>query len=352
MKLFITGASGFLGKYVVAEAVRQGYAVKAVVRPATDTSKLAWADHPAVELVRVDLRQSRGIAEALSDVDCVIHLAAVKGGDFYDRFAGTVLTTENLLGAMTAAAVKKLVATSTFSVYDYFKPSANRVIDEAFPIESEPEYRDAYAQTKLIQEDMMREWGNTNGAAVTLIRPGMIYGREALWNACHGADFGSKWLLIGPKALIPVTYVENCAEAIVLSVGSAAAAGEVINVVDDNLPTRRQFTKALVKRTDNPPQVIPMPWGMMRGVSSLAWFVNQQLLKGKARLPGLLIPASLDARLKPFRYTNAKAKKTLNWSPRYTLETALDRSVSDQCLLSDMLAKAPATPTLEPVAQG
>jgi 2-alkyl-3-oxoalkanoate reductase len=350
MKLLITGASGFLGKYVVAEAVRQGYQVKAVVRPASDSSRLAWANHPAVELVRVDLRQGRGIAEALSDVDAVIHMAAVKGGDFYDRFAGTVITTENLLAAMATAEVKHLVATSTFSVYDYFYPNTNRVIDESFPIESEPKNRDAYAQTKLIQEAMMREWGEANGATVTLIRPGMIYGRESLWNACHGVDLGSKWLLVGPNALIPVTYVENCAEAIVLAVGSAAAAGEVINVVDDQLPTRRRFTQELVKRAQQPPKVIPVPWGVMRSVASLAWFVNQQILKGEARLPGLLIPASLDARLKPFRYTNAKAKAVLGWSPRYTLAEALDRSVSDQCLLTDSLAQAPAAPRLESVA--
>jgi nucleoside-diphosphate-sugar epimerase len=351
MKLLITGASGFLGKYVVAEAVRQGHRVKAVVRPASSTARLAWADHPAVELARLDLRQGRGIAEALDGVDGVIHLAAVKGGDFYDRFAGTVLTTENLLAAMDSAGVKTLVATSTFSVYDYFTPRINRVIDEAFPTETQPEYRDAYAQTKLIQEAMMQDWATDRSAALTLIRPGMIYGREALWNACHGADFGAKWLLIGPGATIPVTYVENCAEAIVLAVGNPAAVGEIINIVDDNLPTRRRFTAALVQRTEAPPQVIPVPWPVMRGVSSLAWFVNQQLLKGKARLPGLLIPASLDARLKPFRYTNTKAKAVLNWQPRHTLETALDRSVGDQCLISDILAQAPV-PALEPVSQG
>jgi 2-alkyl-3-oxoalkanoate reductase len=351
MKLFITGASGFLGKYVVAEAIRQGHEVKAVVRPASDSSKLAWASHPGVELVRLDLRQGRGIAEALSDIDGVIHMAAVKGGDFYDRFAGTVLTTENLLAAMDTAGVNKLVATSTFSVYDYLHPAGNRVIDEGFPIDKDPKDRDAYAQTKLIQEDMMREWAEARGAELTLIRPGMIYGRESLWNACHGADFGSKWLLVGPNALIPVTYVENCAEAIVLSVSSPAAVGEVFNIVDDDLPTRRKFTAALVKRTENPPQVVPLPWAVMRGISSLAWFVNQQILKGQARLPGLIIPASLDARLKPFRYTNAKAKSMLNWNPRYSLEAALDRSVSDQCLLSDMLSKAPAVAELEPIAQ-
>ena len=101
--VFITGASGFLGRYVVQAALDQGYRVKAVVRPASNASQLSWSTHPQVELVRLDLRQAKGIAEALAGVDWVIHLAAVKGGDFYDRFAGTVIATENLLRAKSAS---------------------------------------------------------------------------------------------------------------------------------------------------------------------------------------------------------------------------------------------------------
>jgi len=88
MKLLITGASGFLGKYIVAEALRQGHQVRAVVRPASDETRLPWHNHPEVELARIDLRQRRGITDALQNVDAVIHLAAVKEGGFLHPVCG------------------------------------------------------------------------------------------------------------------------------------------------------------------------------------------------------------------------------------------------------------------------
>ena len=57
MKLLITGASGFLGKFVVEAALQRNHQIKAVVRPASDETRLAWHNHPDVELIRLDLRQ-------------------------------------------------------------------------------------------------------------------------------------------------------------------------------------------------------------------------------------------------------------------------------------------------------
>ena len=219
MKLFITGASGFLGKYVVAEALRRGFQVQALVRPKTDVSGLSWHQHPNVELIRLDLRQPRGLEDILTTTDAVIHLAAVKSGDFYDQFAGTVIATETLLATMLQAKVLKLIAISTFSVYDYQAIRAGEILDESSPIEEQPLDRDEYAQTKLIQEDLIRSFEQENQAQVTIIRPGMIYGRECLWHALLGAEIGgNRWLKIGGQATMPMTYVENCAEAIVAAV--------------------------------------------------------------------------------------------------------------------------------------
>ena len=69
MKLLVTGASGFLGKYVVAAALRRGHRVRAVVRPATDVSRIPWSTHSHVEFVRLDLRRRVGIAEGLAGAD-------------------------------------------------------------------------------------------------------------------------------------------------------------------------------------------------------------------------------------------------------------------------------------------
>src|SRR5687768_13362229 len=117
MKLLITGASGFLGRYTVAEALRRGHSVRAMVRSGNDPARFGWEGSPDLELVRADLRSRKGLVEALAGVDAVVHLAAAKSGDVYEQYAGTVVATENLLWAMTEARVKRLVHISSFSVY-------------------------------------------------------------------------------------------------------------------------------------------------------------------------------------------------------------------------------------------
>lgn len=334
-KILVTGASGFLGKYVVAAALKQGHQVQAVIRPMTDVTKLSWYQNPNLELVRLDLRSKHGLAEALQTTDVVIHLAAVKSGDFYDQFAGTVIATENLLDAMIQTQVKRLIAISTFSVYDYQAMKPEETLTEESPLEKSPLNRDEYAQTKLIQEDLIHKFEAEHSAEVTIIRPGMIYGRECLWHALLGAEIGqTRWLKIGGTAIMPMTYVENCAEAIVGAVSAPASVGKTVNVVDDNLPTQNEYIKNLQKRMDSPPKFIPISWPIMKGISQMAWWVRQVPLKGKARLPGILVPAKLYARFNPLRYSNSRAKEYLNWQPRYTFEQSLERCFSQQDLIT------------------
>jgi len=345
MKLLITGASGFLGKYIVAAALRQGHQVRAVVRPASDETRLPWHNHPEVELARIDLRQRRGITDALQNVDAVIHLAAVKEGDFYTQFAGTVIATENLLEAMTQTNVRRLIGISTFSVYDYLHRRSGSLLDEDSPIEPNPLQRDEYAQTKLIQEQLFRDFAQQQDGQVTIIRPGMVYGRDCLWNASLGGQMGENlWLRIGAYAKMPLTYVENCADAIVAATEYEEAIGQTINIVDDNLPRQRTYAHELIKRMDSPPRTIPVNWTVMRLIANLAWFVNQFFFQGQARLPGILVPAKLHARFKPLRYSNKRAKEILHWTPKYSLETAIERSCSDVELL-DVPHQTPASPT-------
>ncbi|MBS0015744.1 MAG: NAD(P)-dependent oxidoreductase [Arthrospira sp. SH-MAG29] len=333
MKLFITGASGFLGQYIVAEALRRGHQVKAVLRPQTDETKFSWFNHPNLEIVRLDLRQSSGLVESLQSVDAVIHLAASKSGDFYTQFAGTVIATENVLIAMKKAEISKLIAISTFSVYDYVKMRSHQILDEDSPMEADPLNRDEYAQTKLIQEQLYRDF-ERDGGQVAIIRPGMIYGRDYLWNACLGAEIGdSAWLRIGGNAIMPLTYVENCAEAIVIAAEKEAAFGQTLNIVDDNLPTQNIYAQKLIETMDKVPKIYFINWFFMGLIANMAWLFNRVFLEGKARLPGILVPAKLQARFKPLRYSNQKAKQILNWQPTYSLDQAFQRSSGTEDLL-------------------
>ncbi len=335
MKLLVTGASGFLGQHVVVEALRRGHQVRAVVRPSGDVTQYGWHDHPGVEFARVDLRRKEGLVDAIRGVDAVMHLAAAKAGDFYTQFAGTVLATENLLNAMLEAGVTRLVHISTFSVYEYWRTPSGTLITEESEIERTPLERDEYAQTKLIQEKLVREFQDTHKAAVTIIRPGMIYGRDNLWNACLGGEITeSLWLRIGARAQMPLTYIENCAEAIVLAAEKEAAIGEIINIVDDHLPNQRAFAKKLMPRLDSLPRLIPVNWSLMNFGTWLLWVYNKKFLKGKAKFPGIFVPSKLHARFKPLRYNNVKAKQLLGWTPKYSLDEAIDRSCSTEDLLT------------------
>jgi 2-alkyl-3-oxoalkanoate reductase len=336
-KVFITGAAGFVGQYVVAAVLRAGHQVLANVRAKTNLERISWHDHPQVSIVRQDLRQRRGLVEALAGADAVIHLAAVKSGDFYDQFAGTVIATENLLWAMKEAGVGQLVAISTFSVYDYVGMRPGQLLDENAPIEPNPQNRDEYAQTKLIQEKLYRAFDGE----VTILRPGMIYGRDNLWHALVGAELGSdRWLKIGGGATLPMAYVENCAAAIACALNAPAAVGQTINLVDDQLPTQKAYMDLLLANTAEPPKLTPISWFAMRSIANLAWWVNQTFLGGQAKMPGILVPAKLQGRFKPLRYSNQRAKELLNWTPQYSTAAAFERSCSDLDLVEVPVAAA------------
>src|SRR5215213_7234264 len=157
MKLLVTGANGFLGRHVVAEAGRGGHTVRAMVRSVKDAARNGWVGRPHIEWVQADLRSRRGLVDAVKGCDAVLHLAASKSGDIYAQYAGTVVATENLLTAMTEAGVGRIVAISSMAVYDYLHMQSGWVVDEESPLDVECVDRDEYAQTKLVQENLVRE---------------------------------------------------------------------------------------------------------------------------------------------------------------------------------------------------
>jgi hypothetical protein len=71
----------------------------------------------------------------------------------------------------------------------------------------------------------------------------------------------------------------------------------------------------------------------MRALARSAWLTNKYLLGNRAKVPSLLVPCRLHARLKPLRFSNQKIKTVLGWKPRYALEEAIDRSLGEPARL-------------------
>lgn len=327
MKLLVTGAGGFVGREVVAAALARGHEVRALARPRSDMSALPWANDARVEIVRGDLRSRNGLADVIRGVDAVLHLAAAKAGDFYDQFGATVVGTENLLHAMEEAGAGHIVLVSSFAVYDYCKMRQGSVLNEDSPLDPGRAGRDDYSQTKLLQEQLVRQWCDKRGWRWTVLRPGVIFGKDNLWTARLGAEVGKSWIVrTGANAKLPLTYVENCAEAVVLAAERQEAAGQVLNVVDDETPTQREYLDLVLETRESAATVVAVNWTLMKWTARFLQGVNVRLFGGRAKLPGILRPAALEARCKPLRYSNERIKKVLGWQPRYALNEALKRS--------------------------
>lgn len=339
MEVAITGAAGFLGRYVVAAALGRGYKVRAIVRPDTDLAAIAWRDHPAVAVVRADLTETAGLTEAVAGADVLVHLAAAKAGSWSQQRAVTVWGTDNLCAAAIAAGVRRWIAISSFSVYGYGPLRSGSTLDETTPLERHPRDRDAYGRAKLAQETVFNHYRDIHGAQITILRPGIIYGYGALWNASLGAEIKGRRIWVQSGATLPLIYVENCADAIAGAIAHPEAAGQVVNLVDDDLPTQQAYRRAVAQPDPTWRGGLTIPWGPLRLKAGAIAAIAKLLGQGD-RLPGLLVPARLDARFKPLRYSNERAKTLLGWTPTYDFATALGRSVGPR----EPLEIVPPTP--------
>ena len=147
MKVLVTGASGFLGRHVVAEFLRRGHPVRALVRPAAkvDPQRLGWEGD--AELVRADLRAGGDLPSPFAGIDALVHLAAAVTGGEEAQFGATVVGTENLLAAMARSSCKRLVLAGSFSVYDW--SAVRGTLTEDSPLEADLYDRDGYAVSHL-----------------------------------------------------------------------------------------------------------------------------------------------------------------------------------------------------------
>ena len=334
MRVLVTGASGFLGREVVRAAAAAGHEVKALVRPTAEISDLGWP--ASVMVVRGDLRQIGQWASELGDIEAVAHLAAAPSGDLPTQFSGTVVATENLLSHLPMQSLRRFVHVSSFSVYDYAAVGFGGALTEATPVDPNPEKRDAYTITKIVQEQLVTSACETAGAHLVIIRPGAIVGPGKDWGFGRVMKLGHFDLIFSPGAKIPLTYVSNCADSIVKALDARVPSGNVYNIVDDELPTYGRFHR-LGRRfggeTVGP--ALYLPWIGVFLLGSAVSVINRMAFGGRAKLPELLDRRRQRVRWRPMNYSNSSEKKDLGWSPAVPLETAARRTAGGSTSLID-----------------
>ena len=329
-RVLITGSAGFLGTRVVAGLLDRGFQnLCCFARQSSDVARLeelAGRHRDArVDILRGNLLSREDCEMAARDAAVIYHLAAGMGEkSFPEAFMNTVVTTRNLLDAVLGhGSLKRFVSMSSFSVYTNRHKGRDGVLDESCPIEVQPILRgEAYCFAKVKQDALVIEYGQKHAIPYVLVRPGAVYGpgADGITGRVGSGAFGI-FLHLGGNNRIPFTYVDNCADAIILAGIRSGIEGEVFNVVDDDLPTSRDFLR-LYKRHVKRFRSIPVP----RVASYLlcsAW--EKYSVWSEGQLPPVFNRYAWHAYWKGSRYTNAKAKVRLGWTPRVTTAEGLRR---------------------------
>ncbi|MGJ5813863.1 NAD-dependent epimerase/dehydratase family protein [Paludibaculum fermentans] len=327
--VLVTGAAGFVGSRVVASLLRFGFErILCSVRPSSDLSLL----HAAMP---VDLSQRCQVIEAnlLSRDECrkatagaevVYHLVAGRGKSYPSCFQGSAITTRNLLDAVVEhRRVKRFVNVSSFAVYSRFRSRRGSVWDESCPLEDNTGKRyDAYAYGKIKQDELVRAYGDRFGIPFTIVRPGIVFGpgKRAI-PGFVGMDTFGFFMHLGGAGRVPLTYVENCADAIVFAGLVCGVEGEVFNVVDDELPTSRAFLseyKRKVRRFWSVPIPYPVAYALC------AWW-ESYATQSRGQLPPVFNRRMCAFAWKGHDYSNQKLKERLGWQCRVPMKEALSR---------------------------
>lgn len=286
MRVLVSGASGFLGGFTVAELLRRGHAVTALVRR-------PGSEPRGARPVRGDLLDAESLVSAVADAapDCVVHLAAEIGAQ---RDAARVERVNvegmgNFVQACRTRGGPRVVFCSTVVTGD----AGGRLLEEAMPLPVQT----AYGASKQRGEAMLRE----SGLEVAIIRPGHIYGPGG-WFA---EEIVARLRQPGRVAVVgrgdnwwdPV-HVEDVAGALADAVDRAEP-GALLHCADDEPVSYYDFVAATATELGvGAPRRIP---------AAIA-----RLLAGSGPVATVTRSA---------RTSNARLKAQLGWSPRWPSST-------------------------------
>ncbi len=302
MTFLVTGASGSLGNAVAKRLRADGHAVRMLVR------RLPEQPQDGLEYAHGDLGDPVAIDKAVAGAEIVVHCGAAMKGTWAEHQAATVTGTQNVIDACKAHGVKQLVHISSMSVVDWAGSSGAAPVDETVNLEPRAEERGAYTRAKLEAEQLVSA-AAASGLPVVILRPGQIFGGGIpLITGAVARNVGGRWLVLGDGRLeLPLVYIDDVVDAVMLSIERKVTGGEIIQVIDP----------AALTQDD----VLALAGGARSSlhVPRALVFAAGRLSELPLRLIGKPSPISvyrLKSALARIHYHSDRARDVLGWVPR------------------------------------
>ena len=310
MKVLVTGASGFVGSALIEKLIAEDIELLAVAR---DAAKIS-ADIACIGVKNIDANTSWQDINAGCDV--VVHCAArVHVMDDISRDPLSEFRAVNTEGTLNFARQAAEAGVKRFVFISSIKVSGEATaLNHPYESTDLPEPSDPYGISKYEAEQGLKLLAKETAMEVVIIRPVLVYGPGVKANFLTMM----KWLSRGvplPLGAIhnkrSLVALDNLVDLIVTCVDHPNAANNIFLVSDDHDVSTTELLLLLGKALAKKPVLIPVP---MRLISLCCRIVGRDDIS--QRLCG-----SLQVDIK-------HTKATLGWSPPYSLEQSLQKTVN------------------------
>jgi nucleoside-diphosphate-sugar epimerase/predicted dehydrogenase len=319
-RILITGAAGFLGSALTRRLRERGENPRVFLRRPAKPGSAA----EGLDAVYGSLGEPDAVDRAVAGVDVVYHVGAAMKGWREDFEAGTVWGTRNVIDACVKHGVRRLIYVSSLGVLDHAGHVDGVPVTEASPVEPHPNLRGLYTQTKLEAERMVLAAIGERRLEAVIVRPGQIFGPGAEKVTPNGViKVAGKWILAGSgRRRLPLVYLDDAVDALLLAADSDRAVGHVVNVVDTTPVTQNEYLRLQRPALGNTKLwKIPVPFLLLAGagIEMLGKLLKRDLPLSRYKIRALkpLSPVDITA-----------AQKLLGWQATVGVKEGLSRTFS------------------------
>ena len=313
----VTGGAGFLGRALVKVLRERGQSVRVLLRKPVD----AYRDDPDIQVVIGNLGDPRSVDHAVAGAGIVYHVGAAMRGSPRDFEAGTVWGTRNVVAACRKHGNRRLVHVSSMSVLDHAGRGPDSVVTEASACEPHPQWRGAYTQTKLTAEQIVLDAIRNDALPAVVIRPGQIFGPGAEKVTPNGViALAGRWVAVGDGGMtLPLVYVDDVIDALLLAAEAADAPGKLFHIVDPAPVTQQDYLDRAKRKLGRELRLVRVPtWLFMTlgfGVEMLGKLLRREVPLTRYRVRSLRPLANFDP---------SAARDDLGWQPRVGTKRGLE----------------------------
>jgi nucleoside-diphosphate-sugar epimerase len=319
-KVLVTGATGFLGSYILKE-LRGRYDIICVGRNAERLNELTKEDY-TLSCIKADLSDIKEV-EKFPKTDIVVHSAALSTvwGSKGEFVKNNITATENIIKYCKQKKIKRMVYISTPSVYSEKRDRFN-VKEDDFNKDNRLNY---YIETKIAAEKIVLE-SKSSDFEVVVIRPkGLIgIGDTSILPRLIQANekIGIPVFKGREEILVDMTSVENAAYSILLCMEKEGISGEVFNITNGEPTYQQKLLEYLSESLGTEFRYKKLSFGKVYAIASILEYIYSFL---KIKKEPLLTRYTVCTLAFSQTLDIEKAGKLLGYKPRISLEDEIKR---------------------------